>query len=102
MNDKLGADRPLSGCLEILIVYSNNPCFHNIGNNRGWGNVAAFAGGQGFSSSNPNPAVFTTTAQDTAWYLQRLQSGTLLASSHRKQMLGLYVTSDLPRRYSDW
>jgi hypothetical protein len=96
MNDKLGADRPLSGRLEILIVYSNNPCFHNIGNNRGWGNVAAFAGGQGFSSSNPNPAVFTTTAQDTAWYLQRLQSGTLLASSHRKQMLG-YMSRQIYR-----
>lgn len=87
MNDKLGADRSLSSCLEVMIVYSNNPCFNAIGANRGWNNVASFASASGFSSTNPNPGIYTSSAQDTAWFLQRLQSGTLLKSAHRKLML---------------
>jgi len=84
---KLGTSQTLGTCLEIMIVYSNNPCFNGIGANRGWSNVASFTAAQGFSSTNPNPAVYTTTAQDTAWFLQRLQNGSLIKSSYRSKML---------------
>lgn len=86
-SSKLGTSQTLGSCLEAMIVYSNNPCFNAIGSNRGWGNVSSFVAGQGFSSTNPNPAVYTTTAQDTAWFLQRLQNGSLVTASQRSTLL---------------
>ncbi len=85
---KLGTTYSVGECIEKMVVVSHNGCFNAIGSNRGWSNVASFAQSQGFSSTNPNPSVYTTTANDTALYMNKLYRGSLVSPAHRSQLLG--------------
>ncbi|MBP7807083.1 class A beta-lactamase-related serine hydrolase [Candidatus Saccharibacteria bacterium] len=85
---KLGTTHTVGQCIERMVVISDNGCFNAIGANRGWSNVASFAQSQGFSSTNPNPSVYTTTANDTALYMSKLYRGSLVSPAHRSQLLG--------------
>lgn len=87
-SSKLGTTYTVGQCIEKMVVVSDNGCFNAIGANRGWGNVASFAQSQGFSSTNPNPSVYTTTANDATLYMSKLYRGSLVSSTHRSQLLG--------------
>lgn len=93
---KFGTSSTVGSCIQAMIVVSNNECFHAIGANRGWSNVTNFAWSKGFSSTNPNPSVYTTTANDTASYMQQLYNGSLVGNTHRPQLLG-YMRSQIYR-----
>ncbi len=87
-NSKFGTSYTVGQCIERMVVVSDNGCFNAIGSNRGWSNVASFAQSQGFTSTNPNPSIYTTTANDTALYMSKLYGGSLVSSTHRSQLLG--------------
>lgn len=93
---KLGGGMSVKDCIRAMIVVSNNTCYQEIGANRGWGTIASFVQAQGFTGTNLNPAYYSTTAQDTAWLLQKLQTGSLVTSSQRSTLLG-YMRSQIYR-----
>jgi beta-lactamase class A len=87
-NATYGTPSTVSTCIERMIVVSDNACFNNLGNAIGWGKISSHTASQGFTATNPNPAVYSTTAFDTADYMHMLQNGSLVTNTQRAQLLG--------------
>ena len=77
----------VGGCLELMVVRSDNGCGHALGEMIGWGanNDALRAKGMGSTSLNNGSQL--TTAQDTSTYLFSLQNGTLMSPGNTAAML---------------
>lgn len=76
-------------CLNVMIVRSDNACAHALLDKVGGYTAEAMSHQRGykntFLASKPN---FITTAADTSNLLTNLQSGTLIRSDYRDQLLG--------------
>jgi hypothetical protein len=88
--------KTIEQCIEVAIVYSDNPCIVAAGWYIGWDKIDSTLSALGFSSTkldNYNPdrtlkGAKISTAHDQAKLLTQLSSGSLLSASHTSSLLG--------------
>lgn len=80
--------RDISGCLQAMIVISDNPCPEALANRFGWSAIDAFAASNGFGASNVEYGGNTVTAASVTDFLVRLRAGKLLNEEHTATLLG--------------
>jgi len=86
----------IQGCIEVMIVRSDNPCAVALGSLVGWGANDGFLRGQGFNSTAFVSGGQLTTARDTANLLSKLMAGSLIAGDYKNQLLG-YMNRNIYR-----
>jgi len=92
-NGEFGMETPtsngnsVSGCLELMIVRSDNSCGAALGNKIGWGASNSIVHAKGFGSTSINQGNQLTTANDAANYLTALQNGGLVSVDNRQALL---------------
>lgn len=80
----------LKTCVQLAIVNSDNPCGEAIGNKVGWGRATTLLRNLGMAQTNLNSADgITTTAADSALFLQKLYSGQLMAADEQQYLMEL-------------
>jgi beta-lactamase class A len=79
----------VSGCVELMIVRSDNSCAHALGDLIGWDANDGMLHVSGFSSTSIALGGALTTARDSANFLMQLQNGTLLSAGNRDTMLNM-------------
>jgi beta-lactamase class A len=77
----------ISGCLDIMIVRSDNSCAHALGDMIGWEANNGMLHAKGFGSTSLAYGGQVTTAQDATNYLMQLQNGSLLSSGNSDALL---------------
>jgi beta-lactamase class A len=77
----------VSGCMEIMIVRSDNACGNALGEMIGWGSSNGMLHAQGFTSASIAYGGQSTTANDAAKFLIALQNGYLLSPGNRSDLL---------------
>jgi beta-lactamase class A len=79
----------VSGCMELMIVRSDNSCAHALGDLIGWDTNDGMLHAKGFSSTTIAFGGALTTARDSADFLMQLQNGVLLSNGNRNAMLDM-------------
>jgi beta-lactamase class A len=87
MEQGTGNGNTVSGCLDMMIVRSDNGCAYALGDMIGWESNDGMLHAKGFGSTSLAYGGRVTTAQDAAEYLIQLQQGSLLSSGNRDAML---------------
>lgn len=77
----------VSGCLDIMILRSDNACAEELGNAVGWSANNGMLHDKGFGSTSIAYGGQVTTAQDAASFLIQLQKGTLLSGTNQQALL---------------
>ncbi len=78
----------IGGCIEVMIVRSDNSCAIALGNLVGWSANDGYLHNQGFGSTTFASSGHLTTANDTAKLLSKLMAGSLISSDHKNLLLG--------------
>ncbi len=86
----------IGGCIEIMIVRSDNACAIALGNLVGWSANDAYLRGKGFGSTSFASGGHVTTASDTAKFLTMLSSGSLISGEYKNQLIG-YMNRNIYR-----
>ena len=79
--------RTAESCYEIMITESNNPCAIAFGNKIGWANVETMMRDLGLSSTDLTGSILKTTPNDVAYFLYRLENGTLMPEADGKRLI---------------
>jgi beta-lactamase class A len=79
----------VSGCVDLMIVRSDNSCAHALGDLIGWDANDGMLHASGFGSTSIALGGALTTARDAANFLMQLQNGTLLSTGNRDAMLNM-------------
>ncbi len=87
LNSTTSTGASVGSCMEVMIVRSDNPCAHALGDMIGWQSGNPMLRAKGFGSTSLGP--LTTTANDTASLLVQLQSGSLLNGEHTSSLLSM-------------
>lgn len=77
----------VSGCLDIMIVRSDNACARALGDMVGWNANNGMLHARGFTSTSIAQGAQLTTPQDAANYLVQLENGSLLSAANRNALL---------------
>lgn len=92
-NGEFGMGSPTSngntvaGCLDIMIVRSDNACAHALGDMIGWSANDGMLHAKGFGLTSITQGNQLTTAQDTTAFLMQLQGGSLVSAGNRDALL---------------
>lgn len=89
MSSPAGNGNSIAGCLELMIVRSDNGCGNALGNKIGWSANNGMLHAKGFTSTSIAYGGQLTTAQDTTTYLMQLQNGGLVSAGHRDSLLNM-------------
>lgn len=87
MDSATGNGRSVASCMEVMIVRSDNPCAIALGDMIGWSASNGMLYAKGFNSTNIAYGGQVTTPNDAANYLFALETGSLLSSAHRSDLL---------------
>ena len=87
MGSPTSTGNTVSGCLDIMIVRSDNACAAALGDMIGWNANNGMLHAKGFGSTSIEFRGQLTTAQDTTNYLMQLQNGSLLSAGNREALL---------------
>ncbi|HUS25772.1 MAG TPA: serine hydrolase [Nevskiaceae bacterium] len=87
MESSAGNGYTVAGCLDRMVVRSDNGCAHALGDMIGWEANNGMLHAKGFSSTSIVEGAQITSAQDTTSYLIQLQNGSLLSAGNREAML---------------
>jgi hypothetical protein len=80
----------LKNCVELMIKNSDNPCGEAVGKRLGWAKANKMLKNLGLKSTNlNNPNGISTTAGDTALFLEKLYAGQVLTAENQQYVLGL-------------
>jgi hypothetical protein len=80
----------LKNCVELMIKNSDNPCGEAVGRRLGWARATTLLRNLGLKSTNlNNPSGITTTAADTALFLEKLYGGKALNTQNQQYVLSL-------------
>lgn len=79
----------VSGCIDIMIVRSDNSCAHALGDMIGWGLSDGMLHARGFTDTSLVIDNLHTTARDSTKYLMDLENGGLLPANYRNELLGM-------------
>lgn len=89
MTAPTGNGNTVTGCLNIMILRSDNPCAVELGNIIGWDASDGMLRARGFGSTTLTYGGKLTTAQDATEYLLQLESGALLSAGNRAALLDI-------------
>lgn len=78
--------RTLEACFDAMIVKSDNPCAKALGDRIGWQNIENMMHGLGLTSTQLSPSL-STTANDLALFLYKLQNGSLVGAADQARLL---------------
>jgi beta-lactamase class A len=87
MSAQTGNGYTVAGCLDLMIVRSDNACANELGNMIGWDANDGMLHAKGFGLTTIAQGGKLTTAQDAANYLLQLQGGTLLSNGNKDDLL---------------
>lgn len=87
MNASTNNGNTVSGCLDLMIVRSDNDCGWALGDMIGWESSDGMLHAKGFTSTSLAYTNRVTTAQDAANYLIQLENGALLSPGNRTALL---------------
>jgi beta-lactamase class A len=76
----------VANCFDAMIVKSDNPCGKALGDRIGWQNIEDMMHGLGLTNTQLSPQL-TTTANDLALYLYKLQNGSLVSAPDQARLL---------------
>ncbi|MDL2342496.1 MAG: class A beta-lactamase-related serine hydrolase [Patescibacteria group bacterium] len=82
------AGKTTIGCLEAMLVVSDNPCAVALGAQYNWVAITNFVHDQGFTGTDISGMPLKSTPADTARFLQSLAAGKLLNSTDTAVFLG--------------
>lgn len=86
----------IQGCIEVMIVRSDNPCAIALGNLVGWSANNSYLQGKGFGSTSFVSGGHLTTANDTAKLLTMLNNGSLISPEYKGQLIS-YMNRNIYR-----
>jgi beta-lactamase class A len=89
LSDKAMTGKTVKQCIDLMIVQSDNPCAHALGDIVSWSNNNQFLASQGFGSTTLKKSGSMTTANDTANFLIKLQTGSLISPVHTSSLLSM-------------
>lgn len=89
MGTPTGNGNTVSGCLNIMILRSDNACAVELGGMIGWNASDSMLRARGFGSTTLAYGGKLTTAQDATEYLLQLQGGSLLSAGNRAALLDI-------------
>jgi beta-lactamase class A len=87
MDSFTSSGNTVSGCLDLMIVRSDNDCGWALGDMIGWESSDGLLHAKGFTSTSLAYGGRVTTAQDAASYLMQLENGALLSPANRVALL---------------
>lgn len=76
----------VSGCFEIMIVRSDNPCAKALGDRLGWQRLEDMMRGLGLTNTELSPQLYTT-ANDLALFLYKLENGSLVSAADKNRLI---------------
>lgn len=80
--------KTIAGCIEAMIVVSDNACGETLGYRYGWSTLNSFVAANGISGVRLNVDPPTASPNATAEVLKRLHAGTLLSRAHTDELIG--------------
>lgn len=84
--EQITGGRDAASCFDAMIVVSDNPCGKAFGDKIGWGKIQDMVRGQGMTSTTLNGSL-STTANDLALFLRKLQDGSLMSGDGTGRLL---------------
>lgn len=76
----------VASCFDAMIVKSDNPCGVALGQRIGWQKIEDMVHGLGMTNTQMTPKL-TTTANDLALFLYKLQNGSLVGAGDQARLL---------------
>jgi beta-lactamase class A len=87
LNTPTSTGQTIDGCIELMIVRSDNNCAYAVGDAIGWDANNGFLASQGFGSTTLKQHVWTTNANDILNLLLKLQNGSLIDANYTSALL---------------
>jgi len=87
MGSPTGNGNTVSGCMDLMIVRSDNDCATELGGMVGWGASNGMLRDKGFNATSIAYGGQLTTAQDTTNFLLQLHKGSLLSEGNKQALL---------------
>jgi beta-lactamase class A len=78
----------VAACFDAMIVVSDNPCAVAFGHAIGWGTITSMVRNIGVSGSTQLGSTMYTTPNDLAYFLYRMQNGSILSATGRERLIG--------------
>lgn len=85
--DVISGGRTAATCFDAMIVVSDNACPKAFGDRIGWSNITVMMRELGLSSSTRLGSSMHTTANDLAYFLYRLEKGSLMSAAGRERLI---------------
>jgi beta-lactamase class A len=85
--DVISGGRTAAKCFDDMIVISDNDCPKAFGNLIGWSKITALMHGLGLSSATRLGFSMYTTSNDLAYFLYRIQNGSILSSGDKERLI---------------
>lgn len=84
------AGKSVSGCIEVMIVVSDNACGVALATMVGWSTINTWLNSLGLTSTDISKGYdLVTTSKEAATFLKQLDAGTLMNTSHTSALLNL-------------
>ncbi len=87
-SDTISNGQSAATCFEIMITKSDNPCAVTFGARIGWQKIENMMRDLGLTATDLTGSILTTTANDLAFFLYKLQNGTLLPKADSDRLIG--------------
>jgi beta-lactamase class A len=77
----------VAACFDAMIVVSDNPCAVAFGHAIGWGTITSMVRNIGVSGSTQLGSTMYTAPNDLAYFLYRMQNGSILSAAGRERLI---------------